>query len=169
MLRLYKAPDKLHVEINYASSSENRTVVGSMAWYQHEPAKPTVRGATTLQAARMALPWNVLAKPSAAIDLGPIANADGKTVRAVEFPLEEQLKLVVEIDPETGYILRSRGILTMAQNSVEFATVYSDFRKGNGRIRAAHEDQFAMGRYLGHSRIDKIEYPESMQDSVFLP
>ena len=94
---------------------------------------------------------------------------DGKAVRAIEFPLEDQLKLVVEIDPETGHILRSRGIQSLGGNTVEFATVYSDFRKDNGRIRAVREEHYAMGQHIGHSIMEKIEYPESVPDSEFMP
>ncbi len=169
LLRLYKAPDRFRVEIGYPSGIETRTMVGAMAWQQHTPANPVFRGAVALQAARIALPWNMLAKQSAAVDLGAASTADGKAVRAIEFPLEDQLKLVVEIDPETGHILRSRGIQSLGGNSIEFATAYSDFRKGNGRIHAVREEHYAMGQHIGHSVIEKIEYPESVPDSAFMP
>jgi len=169
LLRLYKAPDRFRIEINYETGSETRTMVGAMAWYQHTQANPMLRGAIALQAGRIAMPWNILAKPSAAVDLGTALNAKGKTVRTIEFPLEERLKLVVEIDPETGYILRSRGIQSVGEHTVEFATVYSDFRKENGRIHPAHEEQFAMGANIGRSSIEKTEYPESIPDSAFMP
>ena len=169
LLRLYKAPDRFHIEINYATSSETRTMVGAMAWSQHSPANPVLRGAIALQAGRIAMPWNLLAKPSAVVDLGTTLTAEGKAVRVIEFPLEEQLKLVAEIDPETGYILRSRGIQSLGEKTIEFATVYSDFRKEGGRIHPAHEEQFAMGINIGRSSIEKIEYPESIPDSAFMP
>lgn len=169
LLRLYKAPDRFHIEIDYATSSETRTMVGAMAWSQHTPANPMLRGAIALQAGRIAMPWNILAKQSAAVDRGADLTAEGKTVRVIEFPLEEQLKLVVEIDPETGYILRSRGIQSVGEQAIEFATVYSEFRKESGRIHAAHEEQFAMGVNIGRSRIEKIEYPASIPDSAFMP
>jgi hypothetical protein len=169
LIRLHKAPDSFHIEINYATSSEIRTMVGAMAWYQHTPANPVLRGAIALQAGRIAMPWNILAKPSAIVDLGTASTAEGKTVRVIEFPLEEQLKLVVEIDPETGHILRSRGIQSVGGNTIEFATVYSDFRKENGRIHPAHEEQFAMGVNTGRSSIEKVEYPASIPDSAFMP
>jgi hypothetical protein len=169
LLRLYKAPDSFHIEINYETSSEIRTMVGAMAWSQHTPANPMLRAAIALQAGRMAMPWNMLAKPSVAIDLGTASNAEGKTVRTIEFPLEEQLKLVVEIEQETGHILRSRGILSVGEDTIEFATVYSNFRKEHGRIRATHEEQFARGVNVSHSTIEKIEYPESVPESAFVP
>lgn len=169
LLRLYKAPDRFHIEIGYASGIEERTMVGEMAWSQHQPANPMLRGAITLQAARVALPWNMLAKPSAAVDLGATTTEDGMTVRTVEFPLEDQLKLIVEIDSKTGYMLRSRGILSLGSNAIEFATVYSDFRMESGRIHPAHEEQFAMGVNIGRSIIEKVEYPESIPDSAFMP
>lgn len=169
LLRLYQAPDKFHIEIGYASGVEARTMVGAMAWQEHTPANPIFRGAVALQAARIELPWNMLAKQSSVLDLGTASNADGKTVRAFEFPLEDQLKLVVEIDPESGHILRSRGIQSIGGSTIEFTTDYSDFRKENGRIHAVHEEHFAMGQHIGHSIIEKVEYPATLPDSAFMP
>ena len=169
LLRLYKAPDRFHIEIGYASGIEERAMVGAMVWYQHQPANPMLHGAVTLQAARIALPWNMLAKQSATIDLGATTTTDGMTVRTIEFPLEDQLKLIVEIDTETGHIVRSRGILSLGGNTIEFATVYSDFRMENGRIHPVHEEQFARGVNIGRSFIEKTEYPESIPDSAFIP
>jgi hypothetical protein len=169
LLRQYKAPDRFRSEISYASGVEMRAMVGARIWKDGSPANSLLRGAIALQAARVALPWNILARQSAAIDLGTASNAEGKTVRAFEFPLEDQLKLIVEIDPETGYILRSRGILSSSGNTVEFATVYSNFRKENGRVRACKEEQFALGQNIGHTVIEKTEYPDNISDSVFMP
>lgn len=169
LTRLYKAPDRFRIEIRYATRTELRTMAGTNAWQQGEPANPMLRGAIALQAARIALPWNLLARRAEAVDRGPVAGPDGKMLRQVEFPLEPQLKLVVEIDAQTGYILRSRGIQSVGGTPMEFATVYSDFRKRDGRIHAAREDHFAMGHHTGYSLIESVEYPVQVPDSAFLP
>lgn len=169
LLRQYQAPDRFRIEINYASGSEVRSMVGDSAWMQGKPSNPTLRGAVALQAARMALPWNMLARQDAAIDRGELAGPEGKTVRVVELALEDKLKLVVEIDPDSGHILRSRGVQTIGNNTMEFATRYSDFKTESGRTYAAHEEHYAMGQHTGHSNITKIEFPAALPDSVFMP
>ena len=168
LLRQYQAPDRFRIEINYASGSEVHSMVGDSAWMQGKPSNPTLRGAVALQAARMALPWNMLARQDAAIDRGELAGPEGKSVRVFELALEDKLKLVVEIDAESGHILRSRGIQTIGNNTMEFATGYSDFKTASGRTYAAHEEHYAMGQHTGYSNISKIDFPESIPDSAFM-
>ena len=169
LVRLFKAPDNFRSEINYSSGTEVRTMVGPLAWQQHKPANSLLRGAIALQAARIALPWNMLAMRAATVDRGTATMSDGKTVQVVEFPVEPQLKLVVNIEPETGHILRSHGVMSLDDRAAEFITNYSDFRRVGDRIHAGREEQFAIGKYIGYSIIDSVEYPESMPDSAFAP
>lgn len=167
--RIYKAPDRFRIEIRYAARTESRTMAGAEAWAQGEPANPVLHSAIALQAARVALPWNMLGKRGAVVDLGPVTSADGKSVHAVEFALNQQLKMIVEIDPQSGHILRSRGVQSVGGNAMEFATVYSEFRKRDGRTHAAREDHFAMGHHTGYSLIDKVDYSAPLPDSAFRP
>ena len=77
--------------------------------------------------------------------------------------------MLVDVDPETGYIVRSRGMYLMAGTAIEFATLFSDFRKEGDRVHAAREEQFAAGTKTGYSFIDRIEYLDSLPDSAFAP
>ena len=169
MLRLFRAPDRFRSEISYASGAEVRTMIGNLAWQQNTPASPVLRGAVALQVARMGLPWNMLAQPSATVDMGSTVNAEGKPVRVIELTLEPQLKLLIEIEIETGYIVRSRGMFSAEGKTVDFSTTYSDFRPENGRIHASREEQYAMGRHIGNSVIERVEYPQTIPDSAFTP
>lgn len=169
LLRLYKFPDKFHIEIAYAVASEDRTMIGAKAWNKRVPANPMSRGAIALQAARIALPWSLLSRQSEAVDRGTATAPDGRTVRVIEVPLEEALRMLVDVDPQTGYVLRTRSIYVMGGTAVEFSTVFSDFRKEGGRVRAAREEQFAAGAKTGYSFIEKVEYLESIPDSEFAP
>ncbi|HYD97299.1 MAG TPA: hypothetical protein VEC01_18385 [Noviherbaspirillum sp.] len=169
LLRQYRAPDRFSIRIRYATGSESRVLAGEQAWQQGAAANPILRGAIVLQVARIALPWNMLAQASALVDLGPSAMEDGKPLRAIGFPLEENLRLVVEVDAQDGRILRSRGIQRIGAGSMEFATVYSEFRHGQGRMHAAREEHYAMGQHTGFSVIHKVAYPESLPDDAFAP
>jgi len=170
LLRLYKFPDRFHIEIAYAVASEDRTMIGAKAWNKRVPANPMSRGAIALQAARIALPWSLLSRQAVAIDRGTAPASDGGTVRVIEVPIEEALRMLVDVDPHTGYITRTRGIYVMGDSTaVEFATVFSDFRAQGGRVHAAREEQFAAGTKTGYSFIEKVEYLEAMPDSAFAP
>ncbi len=169
LVRLFKAPNLFRSEINYASGMEVRTLRGPLAWHQNTPANPMQRGAIVLQAARVALPWNLLSARASAIDLGAARTAQGQSVRIIELALDPQLKLVVEIETETGHLLRSRGIQSMGAGAIEFSTDYSDFRSENGRVHAGREQQFVMGQHIATSVIDKVEYPATIPDSAFMP
>lgn len=169
LLRLYKAPDRFLIRIEYANGAETRSLLGASAWQQGTPANPILRGAIALQTARIALPWNMLASPAAVTDLGTGATPDGKPLRAVGFALDEGLKLIVEIDPDSGRMLRSRGIQSVGGGTMEFATEYADFRRSGGRLYAAREEHFAMGRHTGFSVIGQVEYPDTIADSAFRP
>jgi hypothetical protein len=169
LLRLYKFPDKFHIEIAYAVASDDRTMIGAKAWNKRAPANAMLRGAIALQAARIALPWSLLSRQAAAIDRGTASAPDDRTVRVIEVPIEEALRMLVDIDPQTGYILRTRSIYVMGGTAVEFATLYADFRKEGGRVHAAREEQFAAGAKAGYSFIEKVENLESKPDSAFAP
>ena len=169
LVRLFKAPNLFRSEISYSSGMEVRTLRGALAWHQNTPANPMQRGAVVLQAARIALPWNLLSARASAIDLGAALTAQGQSVRIIELGLEPQLKLVVEIETETGHMLRSRGIQSIGAGAMEFSTDYSDFRSANGRVHAGREEQFVMGQHIATSLIDKVEYPATIPDSAFMP
>jgi len=169
MLRLTKFPDKFHVEIAYAVASEDRTMIGDRAWNKRVPASRMSRGAIALQAARIALPWSLLSRQAALTDKGEAAAPDGRTVRGVAVALDDAMRMQVDVDPQTGYILRTRSIFVMGDTAVEFATVFSDFRREGGRIHAAREEQFAAGSKTGYSFIEKVEYLETLPDSAFAP
>jgi hypothetical protein len=79
------------------------------------------------------------------------------------------MKLIVEVDPKSGRLVRSRGIQSVGARSMEFATVYADFRTSGGRLHAAREEHFAMGQHTGFSVIDEVEYPDAIADSRFRP
>ena len=169
LTRLYRAPDHFRIDIAYAGGGESRGLAGPRAWAQEQAANPALRGAIVLQAARIGLPWNLLARRAAALDRGSEPGPDGRPRRAVELPLEEGLRLLLEIDPESGRILRPRGLQNVGPSIVEFATEYSDFRRRGERLHAALEQHYAMGRHIGHSTIEQVDYPATIGDDEFLP
>jgi len=169
LVRLFKGPDRFRNEITYSSGQEVRTLIGPMAWQQSKPATPALRSAIVLQAARVALPWNMLARWSETHDLGTEADDNGNTLQVIELELEPLLKLVIHVDRASGHIVRSRGAMEVGTRSMDFATRYSDFRSQGGRTYAAREQQFAAGQHTGFSVIERIEYLDALPDSAFAP
>lgn len=169
MERWWQAPDRFRIEIDYPGEAESRLLRGDAAWQQGQPATAALRGALVLQAARMALPWRLLENARRVIDLGAGKTADGKPVRTLEWPVQEGIKLIVEIDSASHLILRSRGILTIDNSSMEFATGYEDYRIVAGRRVAMVERHFAMGQYTGTTRLDSVEFPAVLPAPTFDP
>jgi len=169
LVRLFKSPDRFRNEITYSSGQEVRTLVGPLAWQQSKPANPALRSAIVLQAARVALPWNVLARWSETHDRGTEPDDSGNTLQLIELELEPNLKLVIHVDRASGRIVRSRGVMEVGTRSMEFATRYSDFRSQSGRVYAAREQQFAAGQHTGYSVIEHIEFLDALPDSAFAP
>jgi hypothetical protein len=169
LLRLTKLPDRFHLEIAYAMANEDRTMIGAKAWNKRAPANDMTRGAIALQAARIALPWSLLSRQSDAVDRGTTSAPDGKTARVIEVPLDDAMRMLIDVDTQSGYVLRSRGIYVTGGTAVEFATLFSDFRKEGTRVHAAREEQYAAGAKTGYSFIEKVEYLETIPDSAFAP
>lgn len=168
LVRLFKSPDRFRNEITYASGPEVRTMVGPLAWNQNRPANPALRGAIALQAARVALPWNVLAQDASVNDMGH-SEVDGKSVQTLEFSLEPTLKMLLQIDTDSGHIIESHGIMIVGERTMEFTTKYSEFRSVDGRTYASHEEQYAMNQHIGHTRIEKVEFLDALPDNAFAP
>ena len=169
MERWWAAPDRFRIEIGYPGETESRLLRGNEAWQQSQPATTAFHGALVLQAARMALPWRLHENAGRVIDLGAGKSGDGKPVRVLEWPVQEGVKLIVEVDAESRLILRSRGILTISNASMEFATGYEDYRSVDGRRVAMTERHFAMGQYTGTTRLDSVEFPAVLPAPTFDP
>ena len=169
LLRAYRGAERFRIEIHYRSGVETRIIDGPTAWQSSKPMSEAFRGALILQAARVALPWNLLAARERLRDGGEHRIGDAR-LHLMEMPLGDNLRMVAEIDPESGRILRSRGILTHPGGSeMVFGTVYEDFRTADGRLYAAVEHHYAMGRYIGRSLIESVEYDTPIADGLFRP
>ncbi len=167
--RWWQAPDRFRIELRYPSGAESRLMRGNEAWQQGRPATAAFHGAVVLQAARMALPWRLRDNAEQVTDLGAAPSADGKPVRALEWRVQDNIRMYIDIDPETRLILRSRGVLTIAGASMEFATGYENYRLVDGRRIAMTERHFAMGQYIGSTTLESVEFPAVLPAPTFEP
>ena len=168
--RAYQHPDKLLVEIAYqGQATERRVLSGTNGWRQGQAVSGPFHSSMVLQAARMALPRILFDNKDKLIDRGT-AKADGASdLHVLEIPLGDELKMLVEIDPQSGRILRSRGIMSMGNATMEFGTGYESFRMHKGRLVAFEEVHYAAGQPTGYTEITAIEFLKELPDYLFKP
>jgi hypothetical protein len=168
--REFTAPDRLRVQITYGRDVETRVFDGKDGWRMGKKVDGAPYDAMVLQAARLALPLNLLRNRKKLVDKG-VGEVDGKPVRTLELPLGGGLKLTVDIDPETGRIVRSagRGGEGMGGQPLEFITGYSDFRKVGALLFAFREANFANGFVTGETILEKVELPAVLPAATFRP
>lgn len=167
--RWWQAPDRFRIEIQYPGATESRLMRGREAWQQGQPATPAFHGAVVLQAARMALPWRLRDNAAQVSELGATPPGNVKQLRTLEWRVQDGIRVFVEIDPETRLILRSRGVLTINDSSMEFATAYENYRLISGRRVAMTERHFAMGQYIGSTTLESVEFPDTLPAPTFDP
>lgn len=179
--RIYRRPAQLRVEVSFPGETpEVRILDGKRGWRQGQEATGMPFDAMVLQAARFALPLNLLERRGEVKDLGTVSR-DGKERRVLELPLGGSLSMTAEIDPATGRVLRSTaksaggmGGMSMSVGGtpgegVEFATTYDDFRKVDGVLFAFKEGNFAMGQHTGDTVLEKIEILKTLPDRALTP
>ena len=171
-LRLFQRPDRLRVELHYPQGPEIRIVAGTRGWRGPEgglePAGGPMLDAMLLQAARAAVPWILMDRVA---DLRRIAPREhrGRPLVGVETPVGEGLTLRAWIDPVTGRVEVSQGVLQHHGMSTLFETVYDDFRPVHGVLFAFREENYASGARTGYTAIERIELNPRVTPGDFAP
>ncbi len=170
--RLFQRPAKLRVEVAFPGEEpEVRVLDGAKGWRMGQPVDGPPYQAMVLQAARLALPLNLSGHKGRIKELAPVAR-DGAHLRVLELPLGKGMVMTVEIDPETGLILRSSGIIKgkgKGAETIEFVTTYRDFRKVGGVLFPFAERNYAMGQVTGETKLDKVEVSAKLPAKTFAP
>lgn len=167
--RAFQYPDRLRIDIRYSKDDrELRVLSGATAWQQGTPVTGPQYSAMLLQAARLGLPNTLLDHRDRLRDAGTLTGHSGATLRALELVFHGNLRLVAGIDPETGRILESRGIIALdRERGMEFAADYDDFRTVGGRLFAFHETHYAMGSSMGQTTLERIEVTNTLPGDLF--
>ena len=98
-----------------------------------------------------------------------MVDRQGRRLRALSVPLGEGMALVADLEPESGRILRSRGVLEMGGQTMEFATLYDAFRTVEGILVPFREEHYAMGMNTGSTTLDRVEVNPALPASAFRP
>ncbi len=169
LLRLFEGSERLRVEIAYPDGeNEIRIVNGSAGWNNGQPAEGAFLIAMQTQCYRLALPLLLKQHSSELIDRG-LVQAGDKALHTLELPMPEGVVLSVEIDPETGRILRSRARFVTGSMALEFGTRYEDFRKVGKLLFAFREMSYTGGQYTADTVLSSIELVEKQPASRFKP
>jgi len=169
VLRAYRHPDHLRIEIDYGPGDiELRLLAGSRSWKQNKIVQEPFYSAMLLQAGRLGLPVVLLKFRKHVKDLGSFQGMQGNTLQGLELPFHQYNKLVVGIDPMSGRIVESRGVIKIKRFNMNFTTLYDDFRKVDGRLFAFKETHYVMGRKMGYTHLEQIVI-EPLVDELFYP
>ena len=169
--RSFTRPDKLRIEIRIPGEKpESRVLDGEQGWRDGKPVPPMMARAMYLQAARLDLPWLIMRAGENLQMLGPVKHDDGRDLKALEIPMAEGIRLIAVVDPETGHIVRSHGLIILAPGQeVEFGTLYEGHGELNGMILDTEETHFARGQPTGKTTLESSEVVEGFPESVFRP
>ncbi|PWC43198.1 hypothetical protein TSO221_20150 [Azospirillum sp. TSO22-1] len=168
--RVFQRPDRFRIDIRTPGQApEVRVLDGARAWKDGAEAPSPLRQSIVLQAVRFGLPLILLEKRAAVMDLGRVTDQQGNALRALAVPVGEGMTLVADLDPESGRILRSRGILSMGGATMEFATLYDAFRDVNGVLIPFREQHYAMGMNTGATVLDAVEVNPALPAAAFRP
>ncbi len=168
LTRIFERPRRLRVSIAYVGAKgELRVLDGSRGWRDGEDVSGTPPyTAMVLQAARMGLPLALL--QGKLVDEGMVER-EGARLRALTVPLGEGLTLTAEIDPATGQVRRAVTRMTSAGGSVEFTTVFSDYRVVSGVLVPFRETSFAQGQRTGDTVLTSVELLAEAPSGAFRP
>jgi hypothetical protein len=169
--RSFTRPDKLRIEIRIPGEApQSRILDGARGWRDGAPVPPMMAKAMYLQAARLDLPHLILKAGPDIIALGPVKYGEGRDLKGLEIPVAEGIRLIAVVDPETGHIVRSHGLIETAPGAgVEFGTHYEGHGDLNGMFLATQETHFARGQPTGKTVLEKSEAVPGFPDGVFRP
>lgn len=126
--------------------------------------------AMLLQAARLGMPALLDDFRSSLVALGTVERR-GRTLQVLGMEFHRGLEVRVEIDPESGRVLRSEGTMEGPGGdvAVSFATDYSDFREVDGALVPFLEVNWAQGRRTGRTQLEEVEFPSEPPAGAFHP
>ena len=171
--RYFKRNKKLRVETLYSRSSETRILNGEKGWRGTNNEPPSlVTGirytAMAYQYKQLDLPYGLL-KKAFVVNHAKKANYNNKSVYVLELLDSEGPPLRVYIDPDSFYIIKVEGLLSIGTASVILSVELSDFRIIHGMPFPHKITNLASGHKAGETVIEKYSINSPIDDSLFKP
>jgi hypothetical protein len=170
MLRTFARPLKLRVQIGEPEHpKEVRVLDGTNGWRNGKAVTGPSYQAMLLQAVRLDLPFQLLTHQARLVEKES-KQYQGKLVRVVELPLENDLSVTSGIDPQTGRILFSSGqIAGGPMGKMSFETAYDDFTTVDGVLFARKEENVASGTKTADTVISGVQFLKEAPAEAFKP
>lgn len=170
--RTYSRPDKLRISIQIPGEpAELRIIDGDRGWRDGQEVTGMMARAMSLQAARLDLPWRILmAGTDIKMFRSPGQKDAARGLEGLEVPMPEGLRVIAVIDAKTGYIVGSRGLISVGPGyTMEFKTLYAAHALMNGAVVAREEAHFAQGQATGETVLDKLEIIDDISNLFVFP
>lgn len=168
LTRLLVFPDSLRVDIAYPDGTGEVRIThqgkGSREGVDVSGTPP--HHAMVLQAARLAMPRWLAEDPARARRAGRVER-DGRSYEALAVSLPDGLEVVAEVEPASGRIVRTVGVMQRQGQRFEFVNTYSDFRKVAGVLFAFREENYAGGQQTGVTVLDEVELLTTVPPASF--
>ena len=81
---------------------------------------------------------------------------EGETRRLLVLEFSPSITVRYWLDPETLLVLRAEGAISSEAMSIDFQTRYADFRPVEGVLVPHHEENWAGGRHVATTTIEKV-------------
>jgi len=169
--RTFSRPDKLRIDIQIPDAPpESRILNGDQGWRDGKAVPPMMARAMLLQAARLDLPYLIMRTGDDLDAFDVDITGDSRTLRGLEVPMGDGLRLIALVDVDTGYIVHSRGLISVGPgHEMEFATDYAGHSDIGGMVLAPDDVHFVRGQTNGTTRLEKSQVVEDLSDSFFKP
>lgn len=168
--RLYQHPGQMVIDIQYKpGDTELRQLDGNKAWNHGEPAPAALTQAAQLQAWRLVLPKLLIERRGEIKSLGQREDESGQPHEGLVLDLGQGMQIIMDVNIDSGRIMASWGMMEMAGQRMEFASIYDDFRTVEGRLLSFKETHYAQSEYIGYTLIEKTTFPEAIPAATFRP
>ncbi len=168
--RSYQHPGKMKIDIQYKEDdTELRQLDGDQAWDHGKVGTTAYLQATQLQAYRLALPLQLLDHRQEVKSLGQRDDENGQPHEGLVLVLDGGLKIIMDVNLESGRIMGSWGMMELEGKTAEFASLYEDFRMVEGRLLSFKETHFAMGDNIGYTLLEKVTFVSDFPAATFHP
>jgi hypothetical protein len=167
MTRDYQAPDRMKVDIEYPDRTEVRLVIGDEVWRGARTGVRKAEGPAVAAAQYQLLrcnPPGVLLRFRDRLEDGGVVEHEGGRHRLIELRWSEAVTMKYWVEIATSRVTHVESVLRHGESKMVFATEYLDFRASDGVLFPFQEKNYASGRHVANTRIERLILEPEMTD-----
>lgn len=162
--------DAMRVEIRYPDRAETRILSGKLVWdggrTRQKPSGGSRASAIRLQYHRLAAPFEFIGQDADRFE--PAGTSDEGWFR-LRRQWTQDLYTIYEIDPETGRIHRTRGVIAAEGGELEFVSESWDFREVDGILFPFRTTTWVGDHAAAETIFDRISIEAEFPATTFVP